>query len=471
MRVLNVLQDLWPHLLAVLTLVVNVLVSGHVVLNKRNVRSAISWVGLVWLAPAVGAALYVLVGVNRIRRRARELRLEHGQFSQEQQGLQSPAGGLGGDTEHLSVLARLGDRVTHRSLLIGNRIEVLDGADAAFAAMLAAIDGAQGSITLCTYIFDSDEAGLRFADALARAQGRGVQVRVLIDGVGVRYSRRPMHRRLARAGVRVALFLPSIAPARLPFLNLRNHRKVMVVDGKLGFTGGMNIRHDVRDVHFSLRGPVVRHLQESFAEDWAFTTRERLEGERWFPLLEPEGEVLARGVADGPDEDFDVLRWTLLGALGVARRSVRIVTPYFLPDAALITALNVAALRQVEVDIILPQKSNLPVVQWATTAQLWQNVERGCRVFLSPPPFDHSKLMVVDGAWALIGSANWDPRSLRLNFEFNVECYGRSFAEELEQVVLRRREGASLLTLAELDGRPLPVRVRDGVARLFSPYL
>jgi cardiolipin synthase len=150
---------------------------------------------------------------------------------------------------------------------------------------------------------------------------------------------------------------------------------------------------------------------------------------------------------------------------------VRVVSPYFLPDAPLIAALNVAAMRGVRVDIVLPRKSNLTLVQWAAMAQLGQVLEGGCRVWRTPPPFDHTKLMVVDGAWSLIGSANWDPRSLRLNFEFNVECYSRQFAEPLERLIDAKMEQASEITSETLARRSLPVRLRDGLARLLSPYL
>ena len=307
---------------------------------------------------------------------------------------------------------------------------------------------------------------------------RGVEVRVLVDAVGSRYTWPPILGRLRRAGVRAARFLPSLMPYRLPFANLRNHRKLLVVDGRVGFTGGMNIRkhfwpgeHAAVDLHFRVDGPLVGQLQETFAEDWAFTTREHLSGEAWFPPLSAAGGVLARGIADGPDEDFESLRTVLLGALATARTSVRIITPYFLPDTALITALSVAALRGVQVDILLPEKGNLPVVQWATYAQLWQVLQPGCRIFLTAPPFDHTKLMVVDGVWSLIGSANWDPRSLRLNFEFNVECYDAALALELEGVVAARLRNARRLTMAQVDARSLPARLRDGLARLLSPYL
>jgi cardiolipin synthase len=256
----------------------------------------------------------------------------------------------------------------------------------------------------------------------------------------------------------------------------------MVVDGRIGFTGAMNIREGcllelsprqpVRDLHFRVEGPVVAHLQEVLTDDWAFTTGEVLQRERCFPRLEGAGDALVRGIADGPDEDFERLRLTLLGAITCARSSVIVVTPYFLPDAALITTLNMAAMRGVAVDILLPAQNNLRVVQWASSAMLWQVLERGCRVWLTSPPFDHTKLMLVDGTWTLLGSSNWDPRSLRLNFEFDIECYDRALGETLQRWVREERlRDARLVTLAEADGRSLPVKLRDGVARLLSPYL
>jgi cardiolipin synthase len=254
-----------------------------------------------------------------------------------------------------------------------------------------------------------------------------------------------------------------------------------VTDGHVGFTGGMNIRvghcvqrrprNPVQDIHFRVRGPVVTQLQEVFADDWLFTTGETLRGDTWFPRPEPAGQMLARGVPDGPDEDFEKLRWTLLGALSIARYSVRIITPYFLPDPAVVSALNLAAMRGVQVDIILPVRSNLPFVGWASRAMWWQVLSHGCRIWLTPPPFDHSKLMVVDDCWVLLGSANWDPRSLRLNFEFNLECYDLELARRSHDLVEAKREAAHLVTLQEMDGRPLPVRLRDGIARLLTPYL
>jgi cardiolipin synthase len=349
--------------------------------------------------------------------------------------------------------------------------------------MLAAIESAQKSISLCSYIFDNDPSGRKFVVALGRAVKRGVEVRVLIDSAGARYSFPSILHKLRRMKVRCARFLPSslLAPWRAATINLRNHRKILVIDGKQGFTGGMNIRHGncvaqnpkspVMDLHFSVEGPVVEQLQEAFVNDWAFTTGEILTGDKWFPALDETGGAIARVISDGPDADFEKLRWTLLAALAEAQTSVQIMTPYFLPDISLITALNLAALRGVRVDIILPAKNNLPFVHWASRAMWWQVLQRGCRIRLTPPPFDHSKLMIVDGHWVLLGSANWDARSLRLNFELNVECYGREFAQQMERVIALRTRDAREVTLAEADARPFPIKIRDSITRLFEPFL
>jgi len=475
----------WPYVVTLLNVLFSLVASGHAVLSKRDTRAAIGWVGVIWLAPILGVLLYVWLGINRIERRARSLRAERprpdsspglGECPAE---VADQAGMLAGTP--LEPLVKLVRDVTRRPLLAGNRVTPLVNGDQAFPAMLQAIDQSARSVTLGTYIFDHDSTGQQFLEALRGAVSRRVEVRVLIDYVGARYSWRPIARWLRRAGIPCAQFLPTLIPWRFQYSNLRSHRKILVVDGRIGFTGGINIhegnclerhpRHPVQDLHFRLTGPVVAQLQSVFAEDWVFCTGELLQGQPWFSVVEPEGRVLARGIPDGPDDDFETLRLALLGAIACARSSVLIVTPYFLPDASLIAALNVAALRGVQVDIVLPAENDLALVQWASTALLWQVLERGCRIWLSPPPFDHTKLLLVDGLWTLLGSANWDPRSLRLNFEFNVECYDRELTASLTDLVRAKIQQSRPLSLADVDGRSLPRKLRDGVARLFSPYL
>lgn len=482
------LLDSWPVLLSALALVLAVVTAAHAVMYRRDARAALLWVGLVWLAPIAGACLYSLFGINRVRRRAGRLRrglvhvgLEPSSHPVSPDKLREEL--QRGSLRHFEQLERVIETVVARPLVPGNRFEPLENGDRAYVSMLAAIDAAESSVSLSTYIFNSDAWGERFVSHLAAAARRGVEVRVLVDDVGKRYSWPRITRSLLRKDVTHALFHPRVWTPASGTINLRNHRKICVVDGRVGFTGGMNIKQGhvladhggdpVQDLHFRIEGPVVRELQEVFAEDWSFAARESLEGPAWFPSLPPasSGTSLARVIADGPDEAFDDLRWCLLAALSVAQRSVRIVTPYFLPDASLISAINVAALRGVEVDVLIPEKVNVPLVQWAMRATLWQVLQHGCRVWLTPPPFDHTKLMLVDDCWVLLGSANWDARSLRLNFELDVEVYDPDLAATLGEIVERKLAAARALTLQDVDARGIPERLRDGVARLFSPVL
>jgi cardiolipin synthase len=475
------LTALWPWVMAVLHLGVAIVASAHAILYKRDVRAAIGWTGLIWLTPFIGSLLYWLLGINRIRRRA--VRLEHPAAVVRESTRVYAAGASGPEVARLQPLVELAARATGSPLLGGNRIMPLEGGDVAYPAMIEAIATAQRSILLTTYIFDHDRAGLQFLDALASARERGVEVRVLIDGVGARYSRPRMTRALRRRGVRVAEFLSTRVPVPNPYVNLRNHRKILVIDGRRAFTGGMNIRegcllrldpppsHPVQDLHFDIAGPVVGQIFEAGAFDWHFATRERLEGPAWALDDAPAGEVEARVIAVGPDEDFETLGAVLHGGLASARTRVCVVTPYFLPDRVLIAALRLASLRGVRVDIVLPAVNNLRFVEWAAAAQLEQVLDDDCWVWLSPQPFDHTKIVVVDSEWSLIGSANWDARSLRLNFELDVECYDRGLAQQLEALVERRICDCRQLRRADLDARSLPVKLRDGVARLFTPYL
>lgn len=480
----NKLAEFWPHVLALVSTVLALVASGHAVLKKRDTRSAIAWVGVIWLAPILGTFLYVWLGINRIQRRARSLRADvptkNRQPSETACTAERLESLLSPDHLHLRSLSQLVENLSRRPLLEGNRVDMLINGGSTYPAMLTAIDAARTSVVLSTYIFNHDSQGLKFVDALARAVARGVQVRVLIDDIGARYSWPSIVGALQRANVPIRRFLPTLVPRRFVYSNLRNHRKLLVADGRVGFTGGMNIQEtggfrrgaaSLHDMHFRFEGPVVGHLSQTFADDWEFVTNESLQGESWFPPLTTCGPVAARGIVDGPDEDHDNLRLTLLGGLASARRRVRIMTPYFLPDDSLITALNVAALRGVQVDVILPERNNLVLVQWASASLWWQVLEHGCRIWLTPPPFDHSKLMVVDGLWSLVGSGNWDPRSLRLNFEFNVECYDRELAARLEAHIGEKLRVARPITRADVDGRPAAVKLRDSVARLLSPYL
>jgi cardiolipin synthase len=469
-----------------LTIVVEILLAlagllsaGHAFLYKRDPKSAWGWVAVCLMFPGGGAALYWLMGVNRIRTRARgwvaEGRFERAGGQPEPRPCVPPF-----CDESIAALVRTGDTVTGLPLLGGHRITILHNGEEAYPAMLRAIDNARERVYLSTYIFRNDAVGTQFIDALTTAVQRGVDVRVLIDGVGELYTYPWVTPRLRRAKVRCERFLPLVR--RGIHFNLRNHRKLLVVDGLMGFTGGMNIgahqlaedsrnRHRVIDLQVGVEGPAVGQLEDTFLSDWHFVTGEPRTSQSTRPPTAPEGRAFCRGISAGPNEDFEDLYWLVLGALGAARRHIRIMTPYFIPDRALLAALNTAALRGVRVDIVLPQRNNLPYVAWAMRAILWEVLQYGARVYYQPGPFVHSKLLAVDDVYTMVGSANLDPRSLRLNFEFNLEIYDRDTAASLIRHFDATRERSREVTLADMDGRPLPERLRDAAAKLFAPYL
>lgn len=456
------------ELVALLHLALAVGVTVHVLLTKREVGSSVAWIGLAWLAPILGSVLYLLLGINRVRRRAISLRRPRA--STHARNLAQAR------TDHLSALDHAGQRITGRPAEGGNAIQILRNGDNTYPQMLAAIDAATRSIALSSYIFRADAAGDPFIEALTRAKNRGVEVRVLIDGYGGGYFTSSTYYRLRKAGVPAARFLHSTLPWRMPFLNLRSHKKILGIDGRTVFTGGLNIgaenltdthpKHPVFDTHFKFEGPIVGQLIDVFAADWLFAAQETLSGDAWFPALEPVGDSTARVVTSGPDNDLEKIEFVVLAALSCARKSIRIMTPYFLPDERIITALSLAAYRGVEVDLVLPEHSNHPTVDWGSRVQMSPLLNAGCRVWTYPAPFNHSKLMTIDDLWALVGSANWDIRSFRLNFELDLEVYHSGVVQQIDALITAHQK--SRLTT---ERGSLALRLRDGAARLLVPYL
>jgi cardiolipin synthase len=446
------------------------LAASHALLTKSDPRSAFGWIVTCWLFPLVGSLLYALFGINRVRSRAKQLR--SGLPTVRDAFLRAPPDDVA------AQLTRIGDSVTQWSRVPGCAVEPLENGENAFPRMLDAIGAARQTIWLATYIFDTDAVGRQFIDALASAAARGVEVRVLVDGVGEWYSWPHVVPLLRRTGVRTARFLaPRLLPVPRLAINLRNHRKLLIVDGQIGFLGGMNIggrevgkaaHRRMADLHFLIQGPIVAQVARVFAIDWQFAAAETL---RLVEPPEPAGSAVCRVITEGPDEDNDKLLYVILGALSVARHQILIMTPYFIPQPELTSALEAAALRGVDVCLVLPERSNLPYVDWASKRWLPPLLERGVRIYLQRGPFSHTKLLVVDGAYAQIGSANMDIRSLRLNFEIAVEIYGADTCQQLVAYVAAARESSNPYTLDLASRLSLLARVRNSLAWLLSPYL
>jgi cardiolipin synthase len=477
-------MNILDAMMTVLAIGIATVSAGHALLSKRDPKAAIGWIAVCILFPFAGPFLYYLFGINRVRTRAQKLQRRSGLLHAAEAApvrKQEIGPVIDADVKNENPeLVHISDIITNRPLVGGNLIEVLYNGEQAYPAMLAEIENARHSLFLATYIFEIDHTGRSFIDGLSRAVRRGVDVRIIVDGLSDMYHLPRASRRLKKHGITVARFLPPrLIPPTVP-INLRNHRKILVADGEVGFTGGINItdshlaeRHEnsdrVVDLHFRLKGPVVKQIEQVFIEDWGFLTG-TVEGSAQGGSTQ-EGSAACRVITEGPNEDLDKLVMILIGAISAARTSIVIMTPYFLPPRGLLAALQAAALRGLRVTIILPAKNDSRLVHWATRNLLWELLERGVRVYYQPPPFVHTKLVIIDEHYLHIGSANIDPRSLRLNFELAVEVFDRPLAkiltEHMESVIQRSQP----VMLEDLDDRPLPVRVRDSLAWLLSPYL
>jgi len=493
MVIFAIVHEYWPYILVFLSIALGAPAAIHAVMTKDDVRAAIGWVGVIFLSPILGALIYAVLGVNCMRRknisqRRGRLRLtDHrhpDDYDSSEQQLRRRFG------SRFAALRRLGDNVSICRQAGGNSIALLRGGDEAYSAMLAAIAAAKRSILLESYIFDNDRMGDKFVAALSAAVQRGVAVRVLIDAVGARYSVPSIVHRLKQAGIKVNVFNGNIIMGlRLPYANLRSHRKILIIDGAQAFTGGMNIREGFCqslygdkafwDTHFHVRGPAVYDLFHTAAEDWAFAAGEDLNHETdngaWAlqePELPPEQGKIIRIVPTGPtDRLMEANQRMLIGAFSLAQKHILIKTPYLLPDKELVSACVTAARRGVRVDIIIPQHNNLLMVDKAMQAQFAPLLRNNCHIWRAGGSFDHSKLAEIDNIWAYVGSSNWDARSLRLNFEVDIEVVDKEFAGRISKLIESTRSDWHEVTPAETDNAPFLSRLLCRIIWLASPYL
>lgn len=469
------ITEIAVYLLASLHIVAATWSVYHILLYKRDTRAATGWIMACLFIPYGGPIAYFLFGINRVRTRARGIRRRL--FNVRYEG---SLAGTAVPPDSGTGLEAVGQRVTGQALSAGNAIDVYHNGDEAYPAMLSSIEKAKHRVLLATYILKSDQTGRGFADALSAAADRGVDVKVLVDGVGEMYSWPRPSRILRSRGVNVGRFLP---PRLLPpsiYLNLRNHRKLLVVDNDVAYAGGMNIGDDhttvpgqsrrVSDVHFGFRGPVIAELAGVFHDDWQFTTGQAARPDET-PSTTGNVKTRCRVIPDGPDDKLDALALTIQGVVSGASASVEIMTPYFLPSRELMASLVAAALRGVRVRVVLPGKNNLFYVHWANRNLLAELIEWGIEVYYQPAPFCHSKLLCIDDEYSLVGSANLDPRSLRLNFELGIEVFCGPLNAELRAHIDAVITTSKPVTVAELAARSTPVRLRDSLVSLLSPYL
>ncbi len=471
----------YKYILIILIIALSLYCAGHALLNKRDSRAAFGWIDVCLFLPILGPLIYFIFGVNRVQKRARKLRLS---YSDQKSVPQSPSASSTITSEISQTLINtqtVSNRITGLPLVCIDKIETFYSGHDTYTSMLNAIHAAQEYIYLCVYIFKTDEIGLKFIQALTDAKNRGVSVYVLIDGIGEKYSWRKARTLLRNNNICVRTFFP---PRLIPFnlnINLRNHRKLLIIDDEISYVGGINIdaeyshhishhREAMVDTHFKMQGDITHQLKALFEADWLVSGGNILTNGS-DDLTDTHSEILCRVIADGPGINIDHLSTVLITAINSAIKHIVMMTPYFIPSRELIGAIRAAAMRGVNVEIILPQKSNLRYVDWASRNMLWELLERDINIYYQPGPFAHSKLFVVDYEFSLVGSANIDPRSLRLNYEVGVEVYNKAFANELNDYMQLTIEKSTRVTLEDVDNRSLAQKIRDGIAWLFSPYL
>lgn len=451
-------------------------------LRKDDPRSALGWTAVLVFLPVAGLFLFLVFGISRAESHAERIMRKMAHLDKKH-AIFSSCAKLPQDVgQEEKVMEALGSRLTTLCLCAGNSVQGLHNGDEAYPAMLEAIASAREHVFLSTYIFNAGEAAEKFVAALVAARVRGVDVRVIVDGCGALYSRKKPWEILAAKGVSVARFRPfKLFPPDFG-INLRCHRKVLVCDDT-GFTGGINIADGnvlalarkegipaIQDMQFRFQGPVVEQLRAAFLLNWAFCMHDDYRAPKPFKT-ERHGQCACRVVVDGPGNDADVLDDLISGAINIATRRVRIMTPYFLPSPQLLASLRSAALRGVDVRIALPAKNNLPFMTWATQRMLPPLLETGARVFMQPPPFAHTKLLGIDDFYCQVGSANLDARSMRLNFELNMEIHDQEFNGKLCDFIDSRLAAGKEITIDGLKARPCWKKLRDAACWLFSPYL
>ncbi len=449
--------------------------SVWIVLQKRPPVSTLAWILSLAALPVLGFLIYHWLGPVRIRRQQLKRRRSRRRLEREPLSECDVLAALAGPLELRQ--ARLVERLTRLAPTTAQRVELLSDGEATYEALLAAIREAREHIHCEYYIFEPDRIGCAVRDALAERARAGVAVRLLVDAVGSAKLSRRFLRPLREAGAEVVFFHPFRLATLRPVLNLRTHRKIAIIDGRIGFTGGINVSDTqdervhsgaFRDLHLRIEGAAVNGLQLVFVEDWLYASRRPLRQHGMFPQL-AYGEIPLQWLPSGPDTPQEPIHRAMLQAMGDADQRIWLVTPYFVPPEPALYALTRAAQRGVDVRVLVPRRADSRIVTYASRSYFDELLRAGVRVFEYQPRMLHTKALLVDEALCTLGSANFDARSFRLNFELCLNIYGKPSARALEAVLLED------FAQAKEVRRPRRItrrhRLAEAGARLLSPLL
>jgi len=459
----------------------------RVIMQKRESVATLAWVLFLLLVPIGGALLYYFLGTRRLRRRRWRraqskavLAFGAARVGAILEAYRYEAVDLADPSHHDQQTSRRWFALDSSAATVGNHVEVFSTGKAAFESLGHAIEAAEHHIHLLFYIFRPDAIGTHLLELLTAKARAGVEVRLLVDAVGSHELRSSSTEALRQAGGRVAEFLPVSLVAKPFSVNFRNHRKIVVVDGRVAFTGGMNVGDEyhgvspnvapLRDTHVRLQGPAALRLQELFADDWHVTTQEDCLKPLYFPPPEPQGDVVVQVVASGPDAAItETIHRSFFSAISRAQKRVWLTTPYFVPDRSILVALYTASLQGVDVRLLLPGRSDHNLVLHASRSYYEELLQAGVRIFEYNKSMLHAKTLVADHAWSTLGSANMDMRSFLLNWEANLLIFDPTVNREIAASFLHDCKGAREIK------RPLVRshwrRWQESGARLLSPIL
>ncbi len=481
-------MDLWSiviYALVAFYFLVVIATVFTVVHERRDPVRALSWIAVVVLLPFVGMVLFVFFGQDyrkqKIfnRKEIKDLKqFENLSYRQlrEIDNFSHPE--VVSNREIITLLLN-----NNKSLLTtNNRLQVLNDGRETFSSLIEALGQARSFIHLEYYIFENDVLGGEIAEILKEKAQAGVEVRFIYDDVGSWNLKRSFIRSLREAGVQVHCFMPVVFPWLTSKINYRNHRKIVVIDGRVGFTGGLNVADRYlngtkygtwRDTHLKIEGPAVHMLQLTFLTDWYFATGIQLRDKERYLAVADEyiGETAVQIVTSGPDSDWASIMQAYFAAINKATDHIYIATPYFMPGESLLTALKVAAMSGIDVRIMLPSRSDSKIVYWAARSYITELLEARIKVYLYYEGFNHSKIMTVDTRFGSIGTANMDNRSFEDNFEVTAMIYDRRITEQLERRFLEDLEHCVKLTRRRWAVRSRRDLLKESVARLFSPLL
>jgi cardiolipin synthase A/B len=455
-----------------------------ILLENRNPVKSLSWILVLIFLPVLGIIIYLYLGQDYRKQKIvakRSIRRLHNRPKIHLEELDVEHSTLSPQSKHLIHLLQ---KNSEASAFKDSRVTLYTNGVDTFKALFDAIENAKKEIHVEFYIIENDTLGKQFRDILIRKAKEGVRIRLIFDYVGSFHFKRAPQNELRAAGVELYAFLPAHfkITIRKNRINYRNHRKIVIVDGKVGFTGGLNIADRYltgnklgfwRDTFMSVEGPAVHGLQNAFLTDWFFVSRQLLSGDRYFPsiLPFPEQNNVVQIVTSGPDSDWENIMQGIFVAITSATQYVYVQTPYFMPTDVIMSALQTAALGGVDVRVMMPERTDTPMTQSCSYSNITQSLEAGVKIYLYRTAFMHSKAIVIDDHLSTVGSSNMDFRSYEQNFELNAFIYDKKIARELKAIFLTDQQMCTEITLNEWRNRPLWTRVKESVARLFSPLL